>query len=59
MQTWEIKLELEHVTFSVFYLIEMLIWIGERYILPKIPPNSVQWFQGYEQLNDSQNNRKQ
>ena len=31
----------------------------ERYILLKTPLESVQWFQGYEQIEDSQNNRKQ
>ena len=31
----------------------------ERYILLKTPPESDQWFQGYEHLNDSLNNRKQ
>ncbi len=31
----------------------------ERYILLKTPLESVQWFQGYEQLKCSQNNRKQ
>ena len=30
-----------------------------RYILQKTSLESVQWFQGYEQLKDSQNNRKQ
>ena len=31
----------------------------ERYILLKRPPESDQWFQSYEQLEDSQNKRKQ
>ncbi len=30
-----------------------------RYILLQTPPESDQWFQSYEQLTDSQNNRKQ
>ncbi len=35
-------------------------WIAhlERYILLKTPLESDQWFQSYEQLKDSQNNRK-
>ncbi len=44
------------VTFSVFYSIEVLTLI-ERYILLKTQLESVQWFQGYEQLRGSQNNR--
>ena len=47
--------EIEHVTFSVFYLTESL----ERHILLKTPPESYQWFQSYKQLKGSQNNRKQ
>ncbi len=31
----------------------------KRYILLKTPPESHQWFQSYDQLKDSQNNRKQ
>ena len=31
----------------------------EKYILLKNPPESDQWFQSYEQLKDSQHNRKQ
>ncbi len=31
----------------------------ERYILLKTPPESVQWYQSYEHLKGSQNNRKQ
>ena len=31
----------------------------ERYILLKTPPELDQWFQNYEQLKDSQSNRKQ
>ncbi len=31
----------------------------ERYILLNTTPQSDQWFQSYEQLKDSQNNRKQ
>ncbi len=50
-------MHLMHVTFSVFYLIEVLIRRG--FVLLKTPLESVQWFQGYEQLKDSQNNRKQ
>ncbi len=36
-------------------------WIAhlERYILLKTPPELDQWFHSYEQLKDSQNNRKQ
>ncbi len=46
--------EVEQVTFSVFYLIEV-----EMLILLKTPPESDQWLQSYEELKDSQNNRKQ
>ncbi len=48
--------EVEYVTSSVFYLIEIHIWRG--YILLKFTPESVPWFQWYEQPKDSQNNRR-
>ena len=45
--------EIEHVTFSVFYLIEGEVHFAEN------PPESDQWFPSYEQLKGSQNNKKQ
>ena len=45
-----------NIWFSVFYLIEVLIYRG---ILLKIPPEVDQWFQSHKQWKDSQNNRKQ
>ncbi len=43
--------EIKHVTFSVFYLLEVLIG-RSTLILLKILPESDQWFQSYEQLKD-------
>ncbi len=47
--------KVEHVSFSAFNLFEVNHL--KRYILLKTPPESDQWFQNYEQLKDSQNNR--
>ncbi len=54
---WGNPSELKHVTrtFSVFYLIEVLISRCTFCWKPKLD----HWFQSYEQLKDSQNNRKQ
>ncbi len=58
MQYREIASEVEHVTFSVFYLIEVLIWRGTFCWKPHLNGT-----RGYKvmsrQLKDSQNNRKQ
>ncbi len=46
---------------SLMWHFQFSIWSAhlEMYILLKTPLESVQWFQGYEQLKGSQNNRKQ
>ncbi len=47
---------------SHMWRFQFSIWLKcslERYILLKIQVESEPWFQGYEQLKDSQNNRKQ
>ncbi len=55
---WSREFSLKQNMWHFQFLLDWSAYM-ERYILMKTSPESDQWFQSYEQLKDSQNNRKQ